>query len=579
MGLVEQCRTLRRRIKSQRRVQITELFPDIASTIPSRNICDELVDHYLRTFELIYRVLHIPSFRKQYKQYWEHPQDAPLSFVMKLVLILAIGSVFEPTGDHASYIRNAAPRWIYAAQWWLTGPSEKSAYNLEGLQVYCLLLLARQALSIGSSGSIWTLSGSLLRVAYVLGLHRDPKHFPDLSVINAELRRRLWATVLELILQTAMDASMPVMLSLNDTDCDAPSNVNDADFDENTRVAPVALSETVCTQTSIQILLRRSLRLRLEVMQFLNNFGENLSYEKALRLSSELKSVCHANSIFLQQHLNTSNDGTPGPTVFHKKLLDMIFWQPILLLHRPFMMRARSDPQFHFSRKAGLESAMVLLSHLGNLDVSGRMDEFDRLTLTGMGTFKAAISLNAIIMASLEIITQLDEEISLRVTGSTTSVMSNMGRLSRSLLIQTLQHMREQLLHLVAQGDSSLKRFIFLSTALGQIQAMEAGEPTEPAVCEAMKQSLQSCHSLLSKHVETLPSVPPDPARPDLLDGILSTTDGDMPSINAFDSMVSAPVSLQMALHSNKCSTDSHDSDAGAQPQPGSLMASLGLGQ
>jgi hypothetical protein len=51
-----------------------------------------------------------------------------MSFLMKLVLILAIGTAFYP--DHTSALDNRftrlKPKWVYAAQWWLTGPSEET---------------------------------------------------------------------------------------------------------------------------------------------------------------------------------------------------------------------------------------------------------------------------------------------------------------------------------------------------------------------------------------------------------------------------------------------------------------------
>lgn len=68
---------------------------------------------------------------------------------MKLVLMLAIGTAFYPDRGEFERIRRLAQTWIYAAQWWLAGPSENSTLNLDGLQVFCLLLLARQTNSLG----------------------------------------------------------------------------------------------------------------------------------------------------------------------------------------------------------------------------------------------------------------------------------------------------------------------------------------------------------------------------------------------------------------------------------------------
>ncbi|KAJ9503383.1 hypothetical protein H2202_001537 [Exophiala xenobiotica] len=109
-----------------------------------------------------------------------------------------------------------------------------------------------------------------------MGLHRDPKHFKKMGVLEGELRRRLWATILELDVQAALDAGVPPTLSLDDFDTEAPSNVNDKDIDEQTE----ALQEhpaTTTTDSSLQRFLIQSLRPRLEVAHRMNGITSSLS--------------------------------------------------------------------------------------------------------------------------------------------------------------------------------------------------------------------------------------------------------------------------------------------------------------
>lgn len=132
------------------------------SNIPEKAICDDLVHGYLRTFESIYRIIHVPTFWKEYERFWEKPQDCGKPFPFKLLSILSIGTVFYTRRGSLSghFYLHLAQKWVYVAQSWLTGPPEKSTFNLDGLQVVCLLLIARQACGLGSSP--WLSSGSLL---------------------------------------------------------------------------------------------------------------------------------------------------------------------------------------------------------------------------------------------------------------------------------------------------------------------------------------------------------------------------------------------------------------------------------
>lgn len=117
-----------------------------------------------------------------------------------------------------------------------TGPTSRESVTIRGLQVHCLLLLCRQAYAIDKWAN-WNSAGSLLRLAISQGFHRDPKSFTRLSAFDAEMRRRIWATILELNVQLSIDAAMPPLISVDDYDTKPPSNLDDEDFD--------AISETL----------------------------------------------------------------------------------------------------------------------------------------------------------------------------------------------------------------------------------------------------------------------------------------------------------------------------------------------
>jgi hypothetical protein len=133
----------------------------------------------------VFRVLHVPSFWSEWEHYWADPAEAMDVTTLKVQLVIAIGSGLSGVEELPSSSRDAhqsACRWVFAAQDWLAAPLEKDRLNLDCIQIQCLLLLARQVLSIGSD-LCWVAMGTLLRCAIQLGLHRDPKHFPSMSIL------------------------------------------------------------------------------------------------------------------------------------------------------------------------------------------------------------------------------------------------------------------------------------------------------------------------------------------------------------------------------------------------------------
>lgn len=145
-----------------------------------------MADHFVHLYQLniesSFRILHLPSFRKDYEAYKAAPANIPDVAILKIQLVIAIGSGLytELAGDKD--VHRAACQWLYAAQDWLSGPVEKDRLKLDSLQVHCLLILACQILSVGGDLA-WVAMGTLLRTALQLGLHRDPKHFSKITVL------------------------------------------------------------------------------------------------------------------------------------------------------------------------------------------------------------------------------------------------------------------------------------------------------------------------------------------------------------------------------------------------------------
>jgi hypothetical protein len=85
---LQQCKLLGRTIKSQRPLSCLTVS-DYKSTIPTKEVCDELVANYFRNFESIYRIIHIPSFYASYADYWVSPDENNCCLSMVLVLASA----------------------------------------------------------------------------------------------------------------------------------------------------------------------------------------------------------------------------------------------------------------------------------------------------------------------------------------------------------------------------------------------------------------------------------------------------------------------------------------------------------
>ena len=506
--MLKEVRSIRRLIKGRQVPRLADPAPDLLNDLPSREICNELVHHYLRTLGLIYRVLHVPKFYREYEHFWEDRSSASTGFVFKLLLILAIGSIFHCEPGPANELGIPIRRWVYAAQWWINGPFEKETKNLEGLQVHCLLLICRQAYAIDKEAN-WTSVGTLIRQAMFQGLHRDPKHFPALSVFDGEVRRRIWGTIIEINIQLAIDAAMPPLLGADDYDTVPPSNIEDDDFDQNTTSLPSPRPRGVYTNASLQIAMLESFPTRLQVLRMVNDCMQEQSYEKALQIGNKLNASCKDLSRLFHAFTTRAGSRSLPATRFHHRILDTLLRRFALNLYRPFTIEATRDARFYLSRKLSLESALVMASYADapsdSEDDSNAHRDFQRLSLSGAGLFKGYLSLDVMVIIGLELITQLEDETASQPAGLNSfpiDAVDQLAQVARVPLVQALEKMMNHLYQGLAAGIPSMKRYCLIGGVLAQIKAVPRGEKAEWAhIREAFMETMLTCRELLQHYI------------------------------------------------------------------------------
>ncbi|RYO36317.1 hypothetical protein AA0113_g5700 [Alternaria arborescens] len=496
---VSEVKRMARIIKASRMSQ-PSISPELQACIPPREISDALVDCYLRTFEGVFRVLHVPSFKKIYDAYWLGTMPAKPSIVHKFLLVCAIGVPFY-TGPEQAKLRVSAVKWIQAAAEWQSAPHAKSRLNMIGLQIQILILIARQVCNVDGD-HIWIPAGTLLRTAMHLGLHRDPSHFPKISVYHGEMRRRLWATVLEITAQSSLDMGMPPMVSLNDYDTKPPSNINDEDMGEGIEASLDAKSETVFTDSSIQIGFTRTLPVRLEIIKLINNLRFDLPYDDVLRVGSELISACRKGMIFFKAALAAGHNITP----FQIKMCDTLVRRFVLCLHRPYFSKAFRNPRYHYSRKICLDTSLAIYAPATD-NAPDEEDDWTRMTQRCVGFFKSFF-LYGMSTVYYELTSQINERledaalfapmVSARTPTSSTTGLSSLPAQYQPLR-EVLESSRCLAIARIHNGETNAKGVVFINCALARIDALISGNDPDAAVLEAAKSSTSETSRILAE--------------------------------------------------------------------------------
>ncbi|KAI1427676.1 fungal-specific transcription factor domain-containing protein [Xylaria sp. FL1777] len=518
-GAMLEAASARRRAKSHEAKLLQEPMPGLRESIPAKSVCDQALDGYLRNFEPMFRILHVPSFMREYESYWTQTEPAQTEFLMKLTMVVTIGAIFLTDRSIATDIKRTARNWVYAVQWWLTGPTERDAMSIGGVQVFCLLLLARHTNALGGTASIVT--EALSKLSFTIGLHLDPRSLASVTPFESELRRRLWLTVLELTTINSLNSTLPLLLYAGDYHVPLPSNTADCKLsqtnDPETHQGRTKHEELDC---SLQILLTKSLRLRMQIVRELNDASRESAYEHAVALSNNLQAHCRELAAFFHPDGLEGQDGAVVARGFHEKFLDTYFRRLMLFVHRPFAHRARHDARYLPSRKTCLDASVIMAAHTEAMDLgAAALDDFSYSCISGSGMFKGALGQDVILAVSLEIVTQLEEEEEEQqqdrrsgdarkgaTTTTTTATITPaprtdplalLARRQRKPLVQYLRHIREQWKEVIRLGRPSLKQYLFVSCILSQIEAMESGRDVKTAMLDTIRRGLRECTALL----------------------------------------------------------------------------------
>ncbi|KAH7320804.1 hypothetical protein B0I35DRAFT_407842 [Stachybotrys elegans] len=327
-----------------RRLAPSRVAGEYGRLAPSIAVSEKLLRLYLETFELVYRVLHIPTFLSEFRRYAQDPAQARTLFIIQLQLCMALGAVVHD--DVFSYKKEAL-QWIQEAEDWLASEEVRDRSSIAKVQIRCLLCIARHATGPIWSESTWIQFTTLIPSAMVVALHRDPSKLFPMSPASAEFRRRLWTTVLELSLNSTVDAGQPPLFSLDNFDCELPSNLDDDQLDFASDSTPTPKDEGVFTQTSTQIALGRSFAVRMAILKH-GSCLRSAGPEQTLALSSDLMAAAQA----LRATVHGLQPKTPS---FQRYYSDMIMKRYIFAHHMPIV--PLRDPNMFSLRSICVDAA------------------------------------------------------------------------------------------------------------------------------------------------------------------------------------------------------------------------------
>ncbi|KAM0251109.1 hypothetical protein ACHAQJ_008354 [Trichoderma viride] len=479
----------RKRRQEERDTLFEQQDSELEALLPLKEEADALLSVYLDQFEQIHRIVHVPTFRKEYAEFWKPGTKQRYGAFTALVLsMMAVASCVH-THEALKFIgmmsnaRHWAERWIEACDAWANRQSQKHR-RLIHYQIACLLYLGKRVNTIKKK-RFWTSSGMLIRDGIAVGLHREPSHMAGkITVYNQEMRRRIWATVQEFDMQASFDHGLPTLVSQLHFDTNPPRNLDDEDFDENTTALPPSKPAKEYTFSSFQNLARQSLSLRLELSRLLTGPLSDIDYDQVIRYTNDLT---HEIDALPSWDMNPENSSVnkKNPLIAYT-LLHVQLRQYIIPLHQPYLKLRKQNSKYQYSEIIYYNAARdIVLLH-------------DKLYEQGVR------ALNFLREDALTTCINLCSVTMLQPRGSTNMIMINSHHTVK--LIEKCISMKED--RLLRCGNNEPWGYSIMCAALGLLEAHLGTKTTEVAKSTSAERFVNLHYKLLANQEPPVSSGP-----------------------------------------------------------------------
>ncbi|KAF2278277.1 uncharacterized protein EI97DRAFT_249612 [Westerdykella ornata] len=343
---------------------------DILARFPNKSTADILVARYFNTYDPGIHIIHGPTFQKQYDQHWLNPKETPVIWLGLVFAMMCIAlQSYSRAGDEPpeykgkSWDMSSEYRHMTAQCLVTADITQPVSYMLETLILH---VYADYARSRDAEAGVMVGIGIIVRLAMRMGLHRDSRPYPSISVFQGEMRRRVWAVIRCLDLLFSAQAGLPPIVRTRDTNTETPRNLYDDELFEEMDTLPPSRPETEATPT-LFLINRTRLIYKLGEAVELTVSLTCADYGDLLKVDQDARELHEAISPHLKMRSIDESARDPSTLIMQRFTLELLFLKIIVTLHRKCLAPARTNPKYAQSRRLCIEACMTMLQHQATL--------------------------------------------------------------------------------------------------------------------------------------------------------------------------------------------------------------------
>jgi hypothetical protein len=307
--------------------------------LPSQRDTDRLVSIYFRDRSAAAPFIHASQFQRQYRDFWNTPGETSSLWISILFSILHIAATTATMWRDIERIRvgfaEAAAQCLALGEYFLPKP-----FAIEALLLYTQ---SQYITSLEIPPFMGSLLSIIVRLATTAGYHREDGA-SGLSPFAKEMRRRTWSVCAQLDLLISFHMGLPSSVQFSAWNIQAPNNLLDSDFDEDSVQLPTARPDTEFTGVTFCILKQRFMGVFEKILQqVLLTSTQKPTDDDVDLLDIEIKTIYDTlPDIYRTRPLNSSVIDS-SKLIVTRLCISLIYYKCLCVLHRPHVSKFRAN--------------------------------------------------------------------------------------------------------------------------------------------------------------------------------------------------------------------------------------------
>ncbi|KAK5138882.1 hypothetical protein LTR04_004102 [Oleoguttula sp. CCFEE 6159] len=344
------------------------------------------------------------------------------------------------------------------------------------IETLILHLHAEHARSRDAEIGVLILTGVIVRLAMRMGYHRDSKPYPNVSVFQGEMRRRVWTFVRQADLLFSFQFGLPSLVRGDGCDTGLPRSLWDDELYEDMKTLPSSRPTSEPTPVSYMIAKGRLVFTFGDIVQRVQSLTYPPTYDEIMKLDNALRE----SRLVIPPHLQMRpiyETPTDTPTLIAQRFgLELLYLKSQCVLHRKFVTPGRDTQRYAYSRRTCLDAFMQMLEHQATLHHEARPGG----RLSSVKWFISSLTRHDFLLAAMIICLDLYQSAEAERTGRKSGVSSDFYLPSedrKRSMFQALEHCISIWQGLSDQSFEAYKACTILKVMLEKIKAHQALQP------------------------------------------------------------------------------------------------------